>query len=412
MHIVFATVEFLSEGVENCGGLAQYIAKAAHIYAREGNRVTIVVLSDRGNAFVYEKNVRVVRVRKNTAERDFVLSMIGNKELRGLAGTVWNSYLVNRKIEQIHREEKVDLVQYTHLGALALFRKREIPAVVRMSSFSPVGQESRKADFDLRDMGAVPILPVHKLDFMAMRRADAVFAPARLTARLAQRVLKRKVSVKESPAMPAHGPQHVRLPEELAGKKYYLYFGALSSHKNARILIDAAEKILKDNPDYYFVIAGKDLGISSGEGQMSPVIPQIMAAAGEYAERVVYLGDIGDRAVLGTLIESAQFCLLPYRFENLPNTCIEAMEHGKIVVSTYKSGVSQLIRDGWNGFLVSQDSPEELAGAVRRAASMEEEEKSRFRENVLKRVSRMDADHFYKYMMEYYQSVMKEKGKN
>lgn len=409
MHIVFATVEFLSEGIESCGGLAQYIAKAAHIYARKGNRVTVIVLSKRGNTFEYEKNVRVVRIPQNTVERDLILSKLGNKELKGVAASVWNSYLVNKRIAQIDKEEKVDVVQYTHLGALALFRNRKIPAIVRMSSFSPVGLEARKADFNSANIGSVPILPAQKIDFAAMRRADAVFAPCRLTAMLAERVLKKTVSVKESPAMPIQNMQNTTLPKELSGKKYYLYFGALSNHKNARLLIDAVWKMVKNNPEFYFVIAGKDLGISDGKGRLSPAIPQIMAAAGEYAKRVIYLGDLGDRTILGTLIENAEFCLLPYRFENLPNTCIEAMEHGKIVVSTYRSGVSQLIKDGYNGFLIGQNNPEELVSAVGRVLAMEESERQRFRTNTLKRVSQMSSENFYKYMMDYYRAVIGRK---
>ncbi|WP_240616094.1 glycosyltransferase [Listeria kieliensis] len=47
--------------------------------------------------------------------------------------------------------------------------------------------------------------------------------------------------------------------------------------------------------------------------------------------------------------------------EGIPMVLMEAMGRGKLVVSTYHSGIPELIRNGENGFLVPEDSPEDAA---------------------------------------------------
>lgn len=102
-------------------------------------------------------------------------------------------------------------------------------------------------------------------------------------------------------------------------------------------------------------------------------------------------------------------CILPFRHDNLPNTCVEAMELGKIVISTYKSGVSQLIKNGYNGFLIEPNDPEQLVDKITEVLALSEEEKKRVSRNAIKRIQRMNPDNFYKYMMSYYLGIIKDK---
>ena len=73
---------------------------------------------------------------------------------------------------------------------------------------------------------------------------------------------------------------------------------------------------------------------------------------------------------LGTKVKAARYNLvsdlfmLPSNYEGLPITIIEAMSLGKPVVASNVGGISEIVRDGENGFTV-ENIPEEFAEKIR-----------------------------------------------
>lgn len=406
MHIVFATVEFVTEKAGD-GGLANYLAKASRIFADKGHKVTIVTLSDRTGTISYYPNVDVVRMRMDGIWGLHILRSVHYKEIKHIIEMCWYSYKVNQKIKQIHQNDKVDIIQYCHMEALGLFRNRKIPSVIRMSAFDPISREAYKADFALSKCHAV-ISVSDKLNFTALRRADGIFAPSKMTAGILQKTINKECVVLETPAMKIEKSKWRDLPDVLNDKRYFLFFGTLNTFKGLGVIVQSIYKILKENPLYYFVMIGKDCGISLCEGMRTPVVKKMKEEAGEYQERVIYFPVITDRELLNSIIYHAEFCVLPYRFENLANTCVEAMQLGQIVISTYKSGTSQLIKNGYNGFLIEQNSPEAFIKKVREVIEMSDAEKRRISNNAVKRTEKMSPDNFYNYMMRYYQQIIEK----
>lgn len=407
MHIVFASVEFVTEKMWD-GGLSNYLVKASSIFADYGHKITIVVYSEGNGTIQYNENITVVRVAKDRSQIDLFLRFVHDMQLKDNLEYLWYGYQLNRRIKELDKKEKVDIVQYCHLKALGLFRIKKIPSVVRMSSFGPIDREIHKPDFELKSCRAKVALE-DKLDFLALKRADSVFAPSALTALALKKVTRQGVKVLETPTMGINIMQMQCLPDNLAGKKYFLYFGILSSSKGLNLIVQSIYRILETNPQYYFVFVGKDCGVSLQEGMRVPAIRKLKEEAKEYADRVICLAPISDRELLNTIIYYAQLCILPFRYDNLSNTCVEAMELGKIVISTYKSGISQLIKDGYNGFLIEQNNPQKLVDKIKDVLELSEEEKSRVSVNATKRIQRMCPRNFYKYMMIYYQGIINSK---
>lgn len=52
---------------------------------------------------------------------------------------------------------------------------------------------------------------------------------------------------------------------------------------------------------------------------------------------------------------------IPSWWENMPMACIEAMLCGAIVIGTDTGGISEIITDSLNGFLVPTHSPRAIA---------------------------------------------------
>jgi glycosyltransferase involved in cell wall biosynthesis len=59
----------------------------------------------------------------------------------------------------------------------------------------------------------------------------------------------------------------------------------------------------------------------------------------------------------------ADVFVLPSNYEGLPVVIIEALSHGKPVVASNVGGVSELVADGVNGYLVN-NVPEEFAEKI------------------------------------------------
>ena len=129
--------------------------------------------------------------------------------------------------------------------------------------------------------------------------------------------------------------------------------------------------------------------------------------AGEYGDRVLYLGQLV-REKLYPIIENAQICWLPYRLDNLSNACIEAMAMGKIVIGTERSSFEQLIEDRISGFLCERESPESNFSALKEALQMTEQEKQKMGEEAKKQIERLHPEEIYKNYLEYYEKVIRE----
>ncbi|WP_439443610.1 glycosyltransferase [Listeria aquatica] len=60
--------------------------------------------------------------------------------------------------------------------------------------------------------------------------------------------------------------------------------------------------------------------------------------------------------------------------EGIPMVLMEAMSRGKMVISTYHSGIPELIKNGENGFLVPEDDPKEATNSIMTLLQLEQSE--------------------------------------
>lgn len=72
----------------------------------------------------------------------------------------------------------------------------------------------------------------------------------------------------------------------------------------------------------------------------------------------------GYRRDLSSLLGALDLYVHPARFEGMPNAVLEAMAAACPIVATKVDGIRELIEDGNHGWLVSAESPKELAGAI------------------------------------------------
>ena len=142
----------------------------------------------------------------------------------------------------------------------------------------------------------------------------------------------------------------------LKDKKYVLYFGRFQLHKGFHTLARALPEFLKQCPDAYVVLVGRDMETSLASSMAGFARSQCDG----FADRLILLGNLPHRH-LYPIIAGARLITLPSLVDNLPNACLEAMGLGKVVIGTSGTSFEELIIDGVNGFLAPPDDPKALA---------------------------------------------------
>ena len=124
---------------------------------------------------------------------------------------------------------------------------------------------------------------------------------------------------------------------------------------------------------------GKDLTLKWQDKELR-ASELLIQMAGEFKNRVILIPPTSVKEQVYDVVSKAELIVLPSRVDNLPNTCIEAMSLGKIVVGTRGASFEQLIQDGYNGWLAEIDNPVSLLEKIDRAMGMTKEKKALFGE--------------------------------
>jgi len=80
--------------------------------------------------------------------------------------------------------------------------------------------------------------------------------------------------------------------------------------------------------------------------------------------QVITLGRVENESKLATYYSLADAFIIPSREDNLPNVILESLACGTPVISFNEGGMSETIRDGFNGIKAKKTEAEELAMAI------------------------------------------------
>lgn len=398
MHIVFVTYEFVTEKIN--GGLGNYVANISSILAEKNHYVTVLLISNHNKRIKWKRNVTVETFKYTYYSQKNLFSEYVDFVFRcNFSNQYYRSDLINKKIEELDKIKKIDIVQYCGDDFSIWKRRKKIPSIVRLSSFKEWIEFALLSGSNMDDYSWLNSIQ-SRLFIKSLKFADAVYGPSKCVADLVRKKNPfQKISIIESPCLFTDKIVE-RVDDILFGKKYFLFFGKLDVLKGIEVIENAVYTIMKDNPDKYFVLMGRDAG-----GR----IQNILDKAGKYKEKIIYMGEIRDRGRLSAVIKNAYACILPSRADNLPNTCIESMALGKIVIGTYGASFDQLIIDKQNGLLIKRDNPNELIAAIRYLNGLTEEQRNEMGQRAKKRVEMMSPDKIYNQVIKFYEDVIEQK---
>ena len=388
MNIVYATPEFVTE--KNAGGLATYLDNISRILAYRGNHIIIIVMSEFNNCFEYAHNIYVYRVCVDFNEVDMHIPGIIYRKC---------SNQINRKLDEIRKSGKrIDIVQYANWKAFALERLN-IPTVVRISSDLPLWRASENLNFDINRTYECTKITDY-LEDISLMRSDAVFGPSFLLAKIIGERMGSNIDVIETPFYRAEDT----LSNIKVFGKYIFTFGTLKLMKGIKLIGDCISEILSQHPDIKYVFAGTE-GQWQDAGNTVNAIDYIKDKAGANADRVIYCGKL-KRDEVCYLASNSEVCVLPSRIDNLPNTCIEAMANGAIVIGTRGASFEQLIINGKNGFLIERENDKELIKTINNVLKLGQKERLAIIQSAMERVDFMNPDKIADETLHYYAEVI------
>ncbi len=141
------------------------------------------------------------------------------------------------------------------------------------------------------------------------------------------------------------------------------FVGRLEPRKGVLEWVDAAIRVLDNHPRLHFEFIGSDVQLIHDVSVKDALEHRI---PGRHRKRFRFRGAVG-RAELMERLAQARMSVVPSRWENFPNSCLEAMASGIPVLVSPDGGMSEMVVDGESGWIAPSTDAAGLEAALRRA---------------------------------------------
>lgn len=387
MNILFVTGTFAKKNA-SISGMPNYIYKTATALKQREHNVYILTADDESHRWKY-KGIPVYSVKVFPSITRFAWIAFG-------AHNLMRDFSLQKYLKDLVLELKIDIIQYAGWFGVGLLHSRRIgiPAVMRMSSYAKVQLISVYTDKQIN--------VISKMERLACRNMDGVFAPSKVIADAFAKDINREVKVIETPfqlEISETDWDYLVYDENLKEKKYFLYFGRLTPDKGILTIARSLYRILNEHKDIFFVFAGELYNI----GKKS-ILDILHDYGQEHSKRIVYLGALR-KEQLYPIINNAYSVLIPSLMDNLPNSCMEAMYLQKVVVGTKGTSLDQLIKEDVSGMLIEPDNEKMLIDKLNELLEMPSEMRKRMGESAHERIVMMRPEILIRELEEYYISI-------
>jgi glycosyltransferase involved in cell wall biosynthesis len=149
-------------------------------------------------------------------------------------------------------------------------------------------------------------------------------------------------------------PSALRQVLGLNGAEVVITIARLNRQKGIPTLLEAAALVHRKRPKVRFLLVG------SREREGSQAVPQA-----EIDRHAPYVMAVGHRSDVPSLLAAADAFAFPTELrEGVPRVLLEAAIANVPIVATQTPGCTDVVHDGWTGFLVPPHSPEILAEKI------------------------------------------------
>ena len=345
MRICLISREYPPE--THVGGIASYTYKTAAALARLGHEAHVITVSARAAAEYVENGVTVHRFVEPRPRPRQLATLAHARQVAATLAAIPGHF---------------DEVQACEFGGEAFWYaarpSRPAPLITRLATpHFVVDRLNHQSPLAMRGLLA------RSLERLQTHWSDGVISPTRSLADIVARgwhIASERITVVPTgmDAIPAGVDLAGPLPESLRDTPYLLYFGRLEERKGVHVLAEALPAILRAYPQLRAVFIGDDYSYRGASMRAA-----IEATNTAHADQLVFMPRMPQHELF-PIIAAARLVVLPSLWENLANTCLEAMQLGRPIVATLGCGFGEVMEDGVSGFLVPPGDAQALSTRV------------------------------------------------
>lgn len=397
MHVVLVSREYVP--TLRGGGIASYVKEMANSFVEVGHQVTVICASDdtRKESAEIIDGIRVIRLSGG----DFIIPSVEGKSTFKKFRLLYRFHSYRKKIKKaILSLENVDIVEVPEFGAEGYYLyKIPCPIVIRLHTPSLLNRKTlKKVKFRLLEFYSYwcalqEVKVLKKASYITSCSKELRDWTVQYFA-----INKELITVIYNPVNTAQWDINtVNMPPKNKEEVNIFFAGTVVETKGIRELIEACNILKQRKYNIQLTIAGK---LNNYSHQLQQELTQ------RGIDWCYFLGNV-ERNRLKKLYQECDLACFPSWWENLPLVCIEAMACGCIVVGSSCGGMSEVIEDGKDGFLVEPKNSELLAQTIEKAIDMSEQEKVRMSALAKEKIiSKFSTEVIVKEMVEYYQNVI------
>lgn len=372
------------------GGIGTYVMHMTRLLAERGETVHVIGQRWAGANARQEMRCdgRLVIHRIAADDAEFYPSEMSadvpDREIRAMRASAfppqWFSWVAAGLAERLVVSDEIDVIEAQDWEAplyyfllrrsLGLGPERTPPCITHLHS--PTEFIFRSNEWSPR---RPEYLPMKRLEDHVILAADALLCPSHFLATQCQT----HYQLNERPMvvpLPRGDTPPLDRSERVWQDGLILYFGRLEPRKGVIEFVEAAVEVACERPHVRFAFIGADTPYTEKKTVLQTVQQTIPPAV---RERFLFHPQRERNQLLAALAET-RIAVVPSRWENFPNTALEAMSTGVPVLATRHGGMAEMITDAETGWLASDDGrplAARMAETLRRALDTSPQEMER-----------------------------------
>ncbi|MEO8482878.1 MAG: glycosyltransferase family 4 protein [Acidobacteriota bacterium] len=361
------------------GGIGAYVRRIARLLAERGE--TVHVIAERWQGAPLAREVLVDG--RLTVHRVWTSRPIGDSRtphadadlLEAMAASPFPaqafSWQAAMLAERLVESERVDVIEaqdyeaplYYFLvrRALGAGPSRRPPCFVHLHT---THEQVCRANGWSIDTPQARLMKTHEDD--AIRAADALLAPSRFLARETERSGGLPTGSIVTMPYPIGDVPLVERTIDTWTTGTICFVGRYEARKGLLEWVPAAIDVASRRPGLRFEFIGADTPLAENDAGSS-VRSTLQSLVPAHLRRAFVFSGPVDQPLLWRRLGAARIAVVPSRWENFPNTCVEAMCSGLPVLATPNGGMAEMVQDGVTGWVASSNTPADLALTLARA---------------------------------------------
>jgi glycosyltransferase involved in cell wall biosynthesis len=338
MHICFITHEYPKVGFPH-GGIGSFVKTIAAALVQINIQVSVVGINytakDEKESF---DGVTVYRLRKST--------------VKGLAW-YFNSKRINKKIEEIHSQHPISIIEASELGFAFINKIKDITYIIRLH-----GGHHFFAEAENRKINPWKGFQEKR----SFKKADAFIAISNYVKTHTEKYL----SYNNKPIAYINNPINTELFKPMLGQeeaRRIVFVGTVCEKKGVRQLIQAFPLVKKQFPTATLEIYGRDWFYSNGCSYTKTLTEKELPELGVLAQDIHFHGAI-DYDKIPLIYAQAEVCVFPSHMETQGLVAPEAMAMEKAVVFSMLGPGPETIMNYKTGLLCDPHNPIDIAEKI------------------------------------------------